>query len=199
MVAAVESLLPNSSLANLLTILAFIASFGLLLGFWCVKEVMGDADSDGYLRRIGLLFLTIALAVRTVSLGLSYLTAASLSYSPPEFIESGAAVLTAITFAVIGGSISVFATVLALVGVAFFAVSLKKADLVGADRPLAIWLGVTPAIVGSFLLLVAIFFQGSVFVLYLLGNLTVLVQVVWVILLGIALIRKSDSLAAAGA
>ncbi len=196
MQAAILSLLPNSSLATLLTVIGFIASFGLLLGLWGVKDVMADTGSEGYLRKIGVLFLTIALAVRTASFALSFLTTVTLSYSPPEAIESGDAVTTAVMFMVIGGSIGIFATVLALVGVAFFAVSLANSDLIGADRPLALWLGVAPAVVGSVLLLVATFIESSVFTLYLLGNVSVFVQVVWVILLGVALIRKSDSLVA---
>lgn len=194
MQAAILSLLPNSSLATFLTVIGFVASFGLLLGLWGVREVMADTGDKGLLRSIGFLFLTVALAVRTASFALSYLTTVTLSYSPSEAIESGEAVTTAVMFMVIGGSIGIFATVLALVGVAFFAVSLTKADLIGADRPLAIWLGVAPAIVGSVLLLTATFIESSVFVLYLLGNITVFFQVAWVILLGIAFIRKGDSL-----
>lgn len=196
MQAAILSLLPNSSLATFLTVIGFIASFGLFLGLWGVREVMPDTGDEGLLTKIGILLLTIALAVRTASFALSYLTTVTLSYSPSEAIESGEAVTTAVMFMVIGGSIGVFATILTLVGVAFFAASLTKVDLIGADRPLAVWLGMAPAIVGSVLLLAATFIESIVFTLYLLGNVTVFVQVAWVIMLGIAFIRKSDSIAA---
>lgn len=195
MQAAIQAMVPDSTQVSLLTYIGFIAAFGMLLGFWGVKEVLGDTGSEGYLRKIGLLFLTIALAVRTVSLAMSFLTSVTLSYSPAEGIASGESIATAVIFTVIGGAVGLFATVLALVGVAFWAVSLMNVDLIGPDKPLAIWLGVAPAIVGSFLLFIATFIEGSIFTLYLLGNLTVFVQVAWVILLGIAFIRKSDSLA----
>ena len=188
-------MVPDSTLVSLLTYIGFVAAFGMLLGFWGVKEVIGSSGNEGYLRKVGLLLLTIALAVRTVSLAMSFLTSVTLSYSPAEGIASGESIASAITFTVIGGAVGLFATVLALVAVAFLALSLMNADLIGADKPLAIWLGVAPAIVGSFLLFIATFIEGSVFTLYLLGNLTVFIQVVWVVLLGIAFIRKSDSLA----
>ena len=199
MQAAILAMVPDSTIVNLLTLIGFVASFGMLLGFWGVKEVTSDAGTEGYLRKIGLLFLTVALAVRTVSVAMSFLTAVTLDYSPAEAIASGEAVTTAIMFTVIGGSIGVFATILALVGVSFFAVSLMNTNLIGADKPLAVVLGVAPAVVGSFLLFIATFIESSVFTLYVLGNLAVFVQVAWVILLGVAFIRKSDSLAPAGA
>ena len=197
MQAAIQGMVPDSTLVALLTYIGFVAAFGMLLGLWGVKEVIGGTGSEGYLRKAGLLLLTIALAVRTVSLAMSFLTSVTLSYSPAEGIASGESIASAITFTVIGGAVGLFATVLALVGVALFAMSLMNTDLIGADKPLAIWLGVAPAIVGSFLLFIATFIEGSIFTLYLLGNLTVFVQVAWVVLLGIAFIRKSDSLAAA--
>jgi len=196
MQAAILATVPDSTLATLLTLIGFVASFGLLLGLWGVNEVMSDAGGQGILRRAGLLLLTVGLAVRTASLALSFLTSVTLSYSPSEAIESGEAISSAVTFMVIGGALGIFATVLVLVGVAFFALSLTNVDLIGADRPLAIWLGVAPAVVGSFLLLLATFVEDAVFTLYLLGNITVFVQIVWVVLLGVAFIRKSDSLAA---
>lgn len=190
------AILPNSTQSTLLTNIGFIASFGLLLGFWGLKEVMADEGGQPYLRKIGLLLLTVALAVRTTSLAANFLTSVTLSYSPAEAIASGEAVDTAVMFMVIGGAIGIFATILAVAGTAFFAVSLMNADLIGADKPLAIWLGVAPAVVASVILLIATFFEGAVFTLFLLGNLAVFVQVAWVILLGVALVRKSDSLAA---
>ncbi len=197
MQAAILATVPDSTLATLLTLIGFVASFGLLLGLWGVNEVMSDAGGQGILRRAGLLLLTVGLAVRTASLALSFLTSVTLSYSPSEAIASGEAVSAAVTFTVIGGALGIFTTVLVVVGVAFFALSLTNADLIGADKPLAIWLGVAPAVVASFLLLLATFVEGAVFTLYLLGNIIVFVQIAWVVLLGVAFIRKSDSLAAA--
>ena len=142
---------------SLLTYIGFVAACGMLLGLWGVKEVINDARNEGYLRKVGLLLLTIALAVLTVSLAMSFLTSVTLSYSPAEAIASGESINTAVMLTVIGGAIGLFATVLALVGVALFAVSLMNADLMGAEKSLAIWLGVAPAIVGSFLLFIATF------------------------------------------
>jgi len=199
MQAVILDTLPNSMLVNLLVVIGFIASFGLLLGLWGVKEVMGDTGGQGYLRKIGLLFLMVALGVRTTAFAVTYLMSVTLSYSPPEAIESGASLETAIMFMVIGGAIGIFATILALVGVACFGLSLMNANLLGADKPLALILAVAPAVVGSVLLLLASFVEGGIFTLYLLGNLSVFLQVIWVVLLGVALIRKSDSLAAVSA
>ena len=199
MQAAVLAIAPNSTLVNLLVEIGFIASFGLLVGFWGVKEVMGDIGGQGYLRKLGMLFLMVGLAVRTAAFAMSYLMSVTLSYSPPEAIASGASVETAIMFMVIGGALGTFAIILTLVGVAFFAGSLMNNELLGGSRLLALWLGVVPAVVGSILLLLATFVESSIFTLYLLGNLVVFVQVVWVVMLGATLIRKSDSLATASA
>lgn len=196
MQAAILDTLPNSMLVNLLVIITFIASFGLLLGLWGVKEVVKDTDGKGYLRSVGFLFLMLGLAVRTASLAMTFLMTVTLSYSPPEAIESGASIETAIMFMVIGGSLGIFATILALVGVGFFGISLMNANLLGADKPLALILAVVPAVVGSLLLLLATFVESGIFTLYILGNVTVFVQVAWVVLLGVTLIRKSESLAA---
>ena len=196
MQAVIMAILPNSSQSTILTSIAFIASFGLLLGFWGLKEVMTDRGGQGYLRKIGLLLLTVALAVRAASLAANFLTSVTLSYSPPEAITSGEAVNTAVMFLVIGGAIGIFATIITITGTAFMAISLMNADLIGADKPLAILLGVVPAVVASVILLNATLFEDAIFTLFLLGNLVVFVQVAWVILLGVALVRKSDSLAA---
>ena len=199
MQAAILAIAPNSTFVNLMIDIGFIASFGLLVGLWGVKEVMGDIGGQGYLRKLGMLFLMVGLAVRTAAFAMSYLMSVTLSFSPPEAMTSGATVETAIMFMVMGGALGVFAIILTLVGVAFFAVSLMDNEILGGNRLLALVLGVAPAVVGSILLLLATFLEDSVFTLYLLGNLAVFVQVAWVILLGVTLIRKSDSLAAASA
>ncbi len=191
---AILGMAPHSTLVTLLVDVGFIASFGLLVGFWGLKEVMGDSGSEGYLRKLGMLFLIIGLSVRTAGFAMNFLMSVTLGYTPAEAL-TGDALDTAVVFMVIGGSLGIFATILILVGVAFFAVSLMNVRLLGADRLLAQLLGVAPAIVGSLLLLLATLLEDSVFTLYLLGNVAVFFQIAWVILLGVALIRKSDSLA----
>lgn len=197
MQAAVLGMAPNSTLVNLLVDIGFIASFGLLVGFWGVKEVMGDRGGQGYLRKLGMLFLMVALSVRTAAFAMNFLMSVTLGYLPAEALaSSGDTLATAIMFLVMGGALGVFATILTLVGVAFFAWSLMDENLLGADKLLARLMGLAPAVVGSVLLLLATLLEGSVFTLYLLGNVVVFVQVVWTILLGVALIRKSDSVVA---
>ncbi|MDE0169418.1 MAG: hypothetical protein OXS29_07865 [bacterium] len=191
---AILGIAPHSTLVNLLVDLGFVASFGLLVGFWGLKEVMGDSGSQGYLRKLGMLFLMIGLSVRTGAFAMNFLMSVTLSYTPAEAL-TGEALNTAVMFMVMGGALGVFATILTLVGVAFFAGSLMNVHLLGADRLLARLLGVAPAIVGSLLLLLATFREDSVFTLYLLGNAAVFFQIAWVIMVGVALIRKSDSLA----
>ena len=197
---AVLSMAPHGTLINLLVDIGFIASFGLLIGFWGVKELLGDRGGQGYLRKLGMLFLMIALSVRSAAFAMNFLMSVTFGYLPAEDLPSSPETLnTAVMFLVMGGALGVFATILTLVGVAFFAVSLMNENLIGADKLLAWLLGVAPAVIGSTLLLLATLMGDSVFILYLLGNLTVFGQVLWTILVGIALIRKSESLTTATA
>ena len=195
---AVLGMAPHGTLINLLVDIGFIASFGLFIGFWGVKELMGDRGGQGYLRKLGLLFLVIALSVRSTAFAMNFLMSTTISYLPAGALEASKDTLdTAVMFLVMGGSLGVFATILTLVGVAFFAMSLMNEKLIGADKLLALLLGVVPAVVGSSLLLLATLIEDQVFMLYLLGNFTVFGQVLWTVLLGIGLMKKSNSLATA--
>lgn len=193
----VQSAATNSALLQLLIDIGFIASPGLLFGFWCVHRFMSDTDGRAHLRKAGLMILTVALAVRTVSFGMGLLLATTVKFSPPGALEGGGALDTAVMFLVMEGSFLVFATILNLAGVALFATSVMNADLMGSNNLLTGLLVIAPAVVASFLLLVAPFLENSIFVVYVIGNMVALVQVIWIIVFGAVLIRKSGSLAVA--
>ena len=195
MQTVVIDLLGNSMLYHVIVDIEFLASFGLLLGFWGVTRVMGDTDGQGHLRNMGLLIFVVALAIRTAGAAMGFLLGTVGGFTPAEALVGGA-LDTAVMFFVMDGALGVFATILILVGGALFAGSLMDADLLGADRMLAVWMGIAPAVVGSFLLMLAPLVKDAIFGLYLAGNLVTLVQVAWMILLGAALIRKSDTLPA---
>ena len=195
MQAVVKDLLGNSTLLQVIVDIEFLASFGLLLGFWGVTRVMGDTDGQGHLRKMGLLIFVVALAIRTAGAAMGFLLGTVGAFTPAEALTGGA-LDTAVMFFVMEGAFGVFATILILVGGSLFAGSLMDANLLGADRTLAIWMGIAPAVVGSALLMLAPLMENAIFGLYLAGNLVTLVQVAWMILLGLALVRKSDTLPA---
>lgn len=193
--SVVRDLSGNTTMFHVMVDIEFIAAFGLLLGFWAVTRIMGDTDGRGHLRKMGLLIFVVALAVRTASAAMGFLLGTVVGFTPADAL-TGDALDTAVMFFVMEGALGVFATILILVGGALFAASLMDADLIGADRTLARLMGIAPAIVGCFLLLLAPLMENGVFGLYLAGNLITLIQVVWMILLGAALLRKADTLPA---
>jgi hypothetical protein len=195
MQVAVRDLLDNTTLFHVLIDIEFLAAFGVLLGFWAVTRILGDTDGRGHLRKMGMLFFVVALALRSASTAMGFLLATVVGFTPSEAL-TGDALDTAVMFLVMEGALGVFATILILVGGAFFAGSLMNANLIGADRQLAVFMGIAPAIVGCFLLLLAPLVEGSVFGLYLAGNVVTLIQVLWMIMLGVAFLRKSDTLPA---
>ena len=188
----------SGTLHRLMVDIGFIAAFGLLIGFWALDRVMGDTDGRGHLRKIGMIFLTVALGVRTAAFAMGFLLGTTVAFLPREALE-GSALDTAVMFLVMEGSLAIFATILVLVGAAFFAVSLMNANLLGPDKLLNGLMGVVPAVVGSALLLVAPLAPDAIFGLVIAGNLVTMVQVAWIILLGVALVRKSDSFTAVNA
>ena len=197
MQAGVHSAASNSTLIQLLVDVGFIASFGLLFGFWCVGRFMSGDDGRSHLRKAGLMILGIALAIRTASFAMGLLLATTLNFAPAGALESGPGLDTAVMFLVMEGSFSVFATILNLAGVALFATSVMNANLMGSNNLLTGRLVIVPAVVAPFLLFLAPFMDDSIFVVFLIGNVVALVQVVWIIVFGAVLIRKSDSLAMA--
>ncbi|MDE0131572.1 MAG: hypothetical protein OXM62_10035 [bacterium] len=197
MQAGVQSAASNGTFVQLLVDVGFIASFGLLFGFWCVDRFMSSDDGRAHLRKAGLMILGVALALRTASFAMGLLLATTINYAPAGALDAGPGLDTAVMFLVMEGSFSVFATILNLAGVALFATSVMNANLMGSNNLLTGILVIATAAVGSFLLLLAPLLGDSVFVVFLIGNLVALVQVVWIIVFGAVLIRKSGSLAGA--
>ena len=197
MQAGVHSAASNGTFLQLLVDVGFIASFGLLFGFWCVDRFMSSDDGRAHLRKAGLMVLGIALAVRTASFAMGLLLATTVNFAPAGTLDAGPGLDTAVMFLVMEGSLSVFATILNLAGVALFATSIMNANLMGSNNLLTGLLVIAPAVVGPILLLLAPFLDDGIFAVYLVGNVVGLVQVIWIIVFGAVLIRKSDSLAIA--
>lgn len=198
MQSGVHSAAENGTLLQLLVEVGFIASFGLLFGFWFLNRLMGDSDGRGHRRKIGLMILGVALAVRTASFAMGFLLATTVNYAPSGALDSGSGLDTAVMFLVMEGSLAIFATILNLVGVAFFVSSVTNASLLGSNRVLNGLIAIAPAVVAPFLLLLAPFLGDGIFTVYVTGNVIALVQVAWIIVLGAALVKKSGSLNLSG-
>lgn len=194
MQAGVHSAAENGTLFQLLVEVGFVVSFGLLIGFWFFNRLMGDSDGRVHLRRIGLMILAVALAVRTAAFAMGFLLGTTIIYAPAGALDAGPGLDTAVMFLVMEGSLGVFATILNLVGVAYFVSSVINAKLLGSSRTLNRLMATGPAVVAPFLLLLAPLLGDGIFTFYVIGNVVTLVQVAWIILLGAALIRKSGSL-----
>jgi len=184
----------NPTMVHLLVDVEFFAALGLLLGFWGVSRVMGDTDKRGFLRKYGMLLFGVAIAVRTAGVAMGFVMALITSYiapgAPPGALD------TAVMFLVMEGALAVFATILIVLGIALFAVSMTDTGLIGADKPLAYLLAVIPAVVATILLLMAPLVEGNLIAMYAAGNVASLIPVAWMVLLGLAFIRKSDALPA---
>lgn len=191
----VRDSLDSTGLVHVLIDIEFAATFGLLLGFWGVSRIMGDAGGRGHLRKMGMLLFGVAVAVRTVGAGMGYLMASVVAYVPPEAL-AGPALETAVQFAVMEGAMGIFATMLIVVGIALFAISMVGTGLLGRDRMLATLLAVIPAVLSVAFLILAPLFEDSIFTLYLAGNLIGLIPVAYMVVLGVALLRKGDALPA---
>lgn len=196
--AALQGMVQDSAarptMVHLLVDVEFLAALGLLLGFWGVSRIMGDADGRGYLRKYGLLLFGVAIAVRTAGVAMGFVMALITSYiapgAPPGALD------TAVMFLVMEGALAIFGTILIVMGIALFAVSMMDAGLIGADKPLAYLLAVIPAVVATLLFFMAPLLEESLFSLYLAANVTSLIPVAWMVLLGLALLRKGDALPA---
>lgn len=192
--AMVQDSAANPTMVHLLVDVEFFAALGLLLGFWGVSRVMGDTDKRGFLRKYGMLLFGVAIAVRTAGVAMGFVMALITSYiapgAPPGALD------TAVMFLVMEGALAVFATILIVLGIALFAVSMTDTGLIGADKPLAYLLAVIPAVVATILLLMAPLVEGNLIAMYAAGNVASLIPVAWMVLLGLAFIRKSDALPA---
>ena len=98
------------------------------------------------------------------------LLATTINFAPAGALDAGPGLDTAVMFLVMEGSFSVFATILNLAGVALFATSVMNANLMGSNNLLTGLLVIGPAVVGSFLLLLAPLLGDGVFAVFLIGN-----------------------------
>ena len=196
MQAGVQAAAGNPALFQLVVDVGFIASLALLPGFWAYSHLMGDSDGRALLRKVGLLFLTVALAVRTAAFASGFLLATIFQFVPSEALESGPTLDSAVMFLVTEGALSIFGTMFSVLGTAFFAITVMHARLLGSGKLLTGLMGVAPVAVVPVLFLISPFFGEGIFVTYVLANVVALVQVVWIIMFGAALLRKRDSFGA---
>lgn len=196
MQSGVQSAAVSPTMFQLVVDIGFIASLALLPGFWTYSHLMGDSDGRAILRKIGLLFLTVSLAVRTAAFASGFLLATIFQFVPSVSLDAGPTLDSAVMFLVTEGALSIFGTMFALLGTAFFAVTVMHSDLLGSSKWLTGLMGVAPVVVAPVLFLASPFFGEGIFVTYVVANVIALVQVIWIILLGAALLRKRDSFGA---
>ncbi len=193
---SVADVAANSGAAHLSVEVGLFASFAFLLGCLGVERLLRDGGWGDYLRKAGLLFILVAYALRAASYALGHFVTNILTHGIEGTGGSMAANDAALLVVGMEGTLSLFATIMVAAGVGLYGLSLMNADLIGGDKAVAMVLAVLPAIGVGVMLLIGSHSHDSVFQFYLIGNLLALVQVAWTTLLGVAFIRKSDTLAA---
>lgn len=195
MMEGLEDIAANSSLSHVVTNVGLLASCAFLLGMIGVERLLRDESGASYLRRAGLVVIALGVSLQLASWAVSHLTAVVITHIDDGMLGGSTAMDQGIIAVGLAGSFYLFATLLTLIGVGLFALGMMRVSLLGADRLLAVLLGVIPGIAGVAFLVIGSHVHGSLIRLYLAGSLFLLLQVVWVFLVGLAFIRKSDSIA----
>lgn len=196
MIEGLEDIAANSLLTHLTTSIGLFASCAFMLGMIGVERLLRDDSTAAYLRRTGLVVVALGVALQMASWATSHLTAIMITHTDDGMIGTTSAMDQGVIMVGLTGSFYLFATILTLVGLAIFGIGMMGVRLLGADRPLALLLAVIPGVAGVAFLVIGAHVHGSVIRLYLAGSLFLLLQVIWVFLLGLAFIRKSESIAA---
>ncbi len=196
MIEGLEDIAANSLLTHLTTSIGLFASCAFMLGMIGVERLLRDDSTAAYLRRTGLVVVALGVALQMASWATSHLTAIMITHTDDGMIGTTSAMDQGVIMVGLTGSFYLFATILTLVGLAVFGIGMMGVRLLGADRPLALLLAVIPGVAGVAFLVIGAHVHGSVIRLYLAGSLFLLLQVIWVFLLGLAFIRKSESIAA---
>ncbi len=196
MLEGLRDIAANSSLSHVVTNVGLLASCAFLLGMMGVERLLNDESGAGYLRRAGLVVIALGVSLQVASWAVSHLTAVMVTHIDDGMLDASTAMDQGIIAVSLTGSFYLFATLLTLVGVGVFGIGMMGVRLLGADRPLALLLSVIPGIAGVVFLVIGSHVHDSLIQVYLAGSLALLLQVVWVFLIGLAFIRKSDSITA---
>ena len=177
----------DSALSHLIADGGIFVSVAFLLGMIGMERVLQDGKSTDYLRQAGLVVLTVGLVAEVISWTFSHFLTTHLDR---EQQPSGVSEL----FTADGTLFVSFGISFSMIGVGLFALGTMNVRLLGPDRAVATVLGVIPAILGALLLLIALLGGGDVISLYQFGSGILLLQIVWVFLIGLAFIRMKQPL-----
>jgi len=174
----------DSAMSHLIADGGIFVALAFLLGMIGMERVLQDGKSVAYLRQAGLVVLSLGLISEAISWTFTHLLTAHLDREQPAG--------TSELFSTDGTLLVSFGVSFTLIGVGLFALGTMDVRLLGPDRALATVLGVVPAILGACLLLIALLGGGDVIGLYQLGSGVLLLQVIWVFLIGLAFIRPKQ-------
>jgi len=174
----------DSAMSHLIADGGIFVALAFLLGMIGMERVLQDGKSVAYLRQAGLVVLSLGLISEAISWTFTHLLTAHLDREQPAS--------TSELFSTDGTLLVSFGVSFTLIGVGLFALGTMDVRLLGPDRALATVLGVVPAILGACLLLIALLGGGDVIGLYQLGSGVLLLQVIWVFLIGLAFIRPKQ-------
>jgi hypothetical protein len=160
-------------------------SIAFLLGMIGMERVLQDGKSTAYLRQAGLVVLLLGFVSEVITWIFSHLLA---THFDRQQQPAGGSDL----FTTDGTLLVSFGISFALIGVGLFALGTMDVRLLGPDRAFATVLGVVPGILGACLLLIALLGGGDVISLYQFGSGVLLLQVLWVFLIGLAFIRMKQ-------
>lgn len=196
MVEVVENIAASSGAAHLSVEVSLFAAFAYLVGFYGVERLLRDGSWGEYLRKIGFLAILAGFAVSVTSFAMGHLLANTLTHGMEGAGGSLSTTDAAVLLLGIEGTLVLFASLTIRMGIVLVAISLMNVRLIGPDRIVAILLAIVPGLATLAFVLVGSHVHEGAVNLYLLGSLMGFIQVVWVVLLGIGLIRKSDTLPA---
>lgn len=184
-----ESVGVDSAMSHLIADGGIFISLAFLLGMIGVERLLQDGKSTDYLRRVGLVVLSLGLLLEAISWIFTHLLVIHVDHEPET---SGASALLGTE----GTTLYSFAVSFTLVGVGLFALGTMDVHLLGRDRAMATILGVVPGILGVCLVLIGLNADGHMIGLYQLGSSALLLQIAWVFLIGLAFIRMKHPIRA---
>ena len=179
-----EGIKVDSAMSHLIADGGIFVSLAFLLGIIGVERVLHDGKVVAYLRQAGLVVLSLGLVSEAISWTFTHLLT--------THFDREQTLGTSELFSTDGTLLVSFGVSFTLIGVGMFALGTMDVRLLGPDRALATVLGVVPGILGAFLLLIALLGGGDVIGLYQFGSGLLLLQIIWVFLIGLAFIRMKQ-------
>lgn len=181
----------DSAMSHLIADGGVFISLAFLLGMIGMERVLQEGKSTAYLRQAGLVVLSLGLVAEVITWIFSHLLTTHFDRGQQT---SGGSEL----FTTDGTPLVSFGISFTLIGVGMFALGTMDIRFFGPDRVGAFVLGVVPGILGACLLLIALLGGGDVISLYQFGSAILILQVVWVFLIGLAFVRSSRSMPVEG-